>query len=55
MDNVNVDPHSTGKAPRRDRRDWRQSYDTPKGKRPTPKRQGTRAAVLAAHKREGGY
>lgn len=52
---IPTDVYSTGKAPKRDRRDWRATYDGPRTKRPTAKRQGTRAAVIAAHKREGGF
>lgn len=48
------DIHSTGKASRRDRRDWRAEYDAPRAKRPTAKRQGTRQAAIATHLREIG-
>lgn len=54
--NRNVTPaDAPTKAPRRDRRDWRREYDAPRAMRPTPKRQGTRQAQLAAATREGGY
>lgn len=48
------DIHSTGKAPRRDSRDWRYGSEGRKTRKPQPRRQSTRQAVLQAYGREGG-